>query len=167
MTRVVLGGWETVPKQNISEESTERHGNHNPAIVSHKDEPGRVSISHQVVWENLHEHEGVEVLQRVESRLENVCPLANLRLGLLWPEESGRLSNGFIGTSTGAILAFARHQQTLPQKHAGEVFGRRRRIELTRRSLDTGGEERLVASRNGAKAFVADAEEENGEEGED
>lgn len=48
------------------------------------------------------------------------------------------------------------------QDEGGEVY-----VELTRNSLQPGGQRGLVPTRHGAKSLVSDAEEHNGEEGED
>ena len=79
MAGSLLGNRRAATKQQITQASAHRHSAHDPAIVSHEDEPFLVRHRSKTTCtpgknRNLHDHKGVEVLNGIQHRLDDVHP---------------------------------------------------------------------------------------------
>lgn len=120
MARIILGGRSGVAENKISEKSSERDSNHDPAIVSHEDQPAgkaekkparkknqwsktrKKETYHRYSGRGVksepdsHEHEGVKVLDPVQDGLDDVSALAGILLVSSWREERRGLIVSFV-----------------------------------------------------------------------
>jgi len=76
----VLGSCGATAEYKVTQRSADRARNHDPAIVGHEDEPGRVRLGQtaELDQQNLHDHKGVKVLNSIENTLDEVGAAGDL-----------------------------------------------------------------------------------------
>lgn len=117
----LLGGRRRATKDQEPQERPQRHGDHDPAVVSHEDQPIRYTqeasvrprthpffhapfvSGDKIGQDHSHQHESIEGLQRVEGGLDQVHPLADARLVLPYRprQRRRRLSNVVVASFVG------------------------------------------------------------------